>query len=182
MATMTEFDLKRRGRRMYEVGRALRASHVLLFVLPLVLVARLIGRPTVLVIGLGGALSLLAFALATAHDRYARAVFAGVLAGLPALLLPLVARGVGIVRLDGIAMDPCLPATFIAGILAGALISARAVDEKHYLSFWLAAVGVAALSGTLGCSVAGGSGVFGLIGGVLVGTVPVVARAEMRRS
>jgi len=167
---------------MYELGRVRWASHVLLFILPLVLVAWVIGRPTVLVLGLGGTLSLLAFALATAHDRYARAVFAGVLAGLPAFIVPLLLRSVGVPRFGGAAIDPCLPATFVAGILAGAFVSVRAVDEKRHLSFWLAAVVAAALTGTLGCSVAGSSGVLGLMAGVLVGTVPVVLRAEVRRS
>ncbi len=182
MAMMSDSQLERRGRRMYELGRARWASQVLLVVLPLILVARIIGRPTALVFALGGTLSLLAFALATAHDRYARAVLAGVLAGLPAFAVPLLLRSMGVVRLCGATVDPCLPATFVAGILAGALVSIRAVDEKRHLSFWLAAVAAAALTGTLGCSVAGSAGVVGLMAGVLVGTAPVVLRAEVRRS
>jgi hypothetical protein len=181
MAPMTEVQLERHGRWAYELGRARWASHALLFVLPLLLVARGIGRPTVLVLGVGGALSLLAFTLAVVHDRYARAVFAGVLAGLPTLVVPLLSGSIGIVRLCGATVDPCIPASFVSGVLAGVLVSVRASDERRHISFWLAAVGAAALTGTLGCSVAGSAGVLGLMAGVLVGTLPVALRAEMRR-
>jgi hypothetical protein len=182
MARLTDIQLARRGRGMYELGRARWASHVLLFILPLVLVARAIGRPTMLVLAIGAALVVLAFALALAHDRYARAVLAGVLSGLPALAVPLLLRGTGAGWLGGATVDPCLPASFLSGILAGVFVSLRAVDERHHVAFWVAAVCVAALTGTLGCSVAGGAGVLGLLAGVVAGTAPVVLRAEMRRS
>jgi hypothetical protein len=182
MATMTDAQLERRGRAMYELGRARWASHVLVFVLPLILLARLIGRPTALVLGLGGALSLLAFAVAAARDRLARAVLAGILAGFPAFVVPLVLRSVGVLPLGSTAIDPCLPATFVGGVLAGVLVSVRAMDEKRHLSFWLAAAAAAALTGTLGCSVAGSTGVLGLMAGVLVGTAPIVLRAGVHRS
>ena len=181
MALMTESQLERRGRWTYELGRARWASHVLLFILPLVLVAQFIGRPTFLVVGLGGTLSVVAFALSVMHDRYARAVLAGVLAGLPAFIVPLVMSSVGIVRLGGAAIDPCLPASFLSGVVAGVFVSVRAVEEKRHLSFWLTAVAAAALTGTLGFSVAGSAGVLGLMAGVVVGTAPVVLRAELRR-
>jgi hypothetical protein len=179
---MTELQIERRGRWAYELGRVAWASHVLLLVLPLLLVARLIGRPAELVFILGGVLAVLTWALAMLHDRYARAVLAGVLAGLPAFALPVIIRSLGIIRLGETALDPCLPASFVSGILAGAFVSARAVDEKHRLSYWLAAVVTAALTGTLGCSVAGGAGVLGLMAGVAAGTAPVVLRLGLRRS
>jgi hypothetical protein len=182
MAPMSDAHLQARGRWMYEVGRARWASHVLAFVLPLLLLAEVIGRPTVLVVALGAPLSVLAFGLAMVHERYARAVLAGVLAGLPALLVPLSMRCVGVVRVAGAAIDPCLPASFVSGVLAGVFVSLRALDEKPRLFFWLAAVGVTALTGTLGCIVAGSAGVLGLMAGVVVGTAPVVLRTELRRS
>jgi hypothetical protein len=181
MALMTEAQLSRHGRIQYEVGRARWASHVVLFVLPLPLIARLIGRPLSLVLSLGGALLGLAFVLAMLHNRYARAVLAGVLAGLPAFAIPLLLRTVGSVQVGGASVDPCVPACFLSGILAGFFISARAVDEKHHLAFWLVAVAATALTGTLGCSVAGSFGVLGLIAGVVVGTAPVLLRAEAHR-
>ena len=182
MAPMTEAQLERRGRWAYELGRAAWASHVLLLVLPLLLVARLLGRPPALVFVLGGVIVVAAFALAMLHDRYARAVLAGVLAGLPAFALPVILRSLDILRLGDTALDPCLPASFVSGILAGAFVSARAVDEKHRLSYWLAAAVMAALTGTLGCSVVGGAGVLGLLAGLAAGTAPSILRGRLRRS
>lgn len=181
MAPTTDDQIERRGRWTYELGRATWASHVLFWVLPLLLVAQVIGRPTALVLGLGGALAGLAFALAVVHERYARAVFAGVLAGLPAFVLPLMIRSTGNIRLGAAALDPCLPAAFVSGVLAGTFVSVRAVDEKRHLSFCLAAAAAAALIGTLGCSVAGSAGVLGLTAGVVVGTAPAALREELRR-
>ena len=181
MALMTDVQLERRGRWVYEFGRLGWASHVLLFILPLLLVARGVGRPAGLVLGLGGALSLFALGLAALHQRYARAVLAGVLAGLPALVLPLVLRNADILRLGGAAVDPCIPASILSGAMAGVFVSLRAVGEKHQLSFWLAAVVTTALTGTLGCSVAGSAGVLGLMAGVVAGTAPVVLRAGLHR-
>ena len=124
MAPMTEPQLERRGRWAYELGRAAWASHVLVLILPLLLVARLIGRPPALVFTLGGVIVAAAFGLAMLHDRYARAVLAGLLAGLPAFALPVILRSLGILRLGAADLDPCLPASFVAGILAGAFVSA----------------------------------------------------------
>jgi hypothetical protein len=182
MAPLTELALQRRGRWLYELGRARLAARILLLILPLGIAAELIGRPRELVFGLGGALAVLAFGLAMRHDRYARAARIGILAGLPAFALPLLIRSLGIVRLGEAALDPCLPASFLSGVLAGVVVSMRAVDEKQHLSFWLAAVATTALTGTLGCSVAGSAGVLGLMAGVVAGTTPVVLRTALRRS
>ena len=174
MARLTESQLEHRGRLLYELGRARWALRTLLLVAPLLIAAGLIGRPVGLVLALGVPLCLLSLGLAFAHARYARAVLVGVLAGLPAFVLPLLLRSVGIVRLGAAELDPCLPASFVSGVIAGALVSSRAADEDHRLAFWLAAIGVTALTGTLGCSVAGGAGVLGLMAGVVAGSAPVV--------
>lgn len=174
MARLTESQLEHRGRWMYELGRARWALRALLLVLPLLLAAGFIGRPPTLVLALGVPLCLLSFGLAAVHTRYARAVLVGVLAGLPAFVLPLLLRSVGILRLGAADLDPCLPASFVSGIVAGALVSVRAAAEEHRIGFWLAAIGVTALTGTLGCSVAGGAGVLGLMAGVFAGSAPVV--------
>jgi len=177
MVPLTESRLRHRARVAYELGRLRPAARVLLVTVPLILLARLIGRPLELAAGLGGALSAVAFALTVLHDRYGRAILAGVLAGLPAFVLPLVLRGLGIVRLGAMGLDPCVPASFVSGVLAGALVSARAREEPRRVSFWLAAMLAAALTGTLGCSVAGSAGVLGLMAGVVAGTLPVVLTA-----
>jgi hypothetical protein len=174
MARLTESQLQHRGRVLYELGRARWALRTLVLVAPLLVAAGLIGRPAALVLALGVPLCLLSLALAMVHARYARAVRVGVLAGLPAFILPLLLRSMGIVRLGEAELDPCLPASFVSGVIAGAMVSARAVDEDHRVAFWLAAIAVTAITGTLGCSVAGGAGVLGLMAGVVAGSAPVV--------
>ena len=182
MAPVTEASLERRARWAYELGRAAWASHALLLVLPLLIVARLLGRPPALVFALGGVVVFVAFGAAMLHRRYARAVLAGVLAGLPAFALPVIIRSLGIVRLGPTTLDPCLPASIVAGLMAGAYLAARTVEEKHRPSYWLVAALVAAPLGTLGCIVVGGAGVLGLVAGLAAGTLPLVLRAGLSRS
>src|SRR5215467_1188059 len=177
MAPMTEGALVRRSRWMYELGRARWASRILLVLLPLLVAARLIGRPAVLVVVLGGILVTLGFAVSMLHDRYARAVRIGVLAGIPAFLLPLLIRSLDLLPLGEIAgtiVDPCVPASFLSGVAAGWVVSRRAIDEEYQRSFWAVAVATTALTASMGCSVAGGGGVLGMIGGVIAGSAPVV--------
>lgn len=181
MAPITELGLVRRGRWVYELGRARWASRMLLVILPLLIAALLVGRPAPLVAGLGGLLGASAFALAMVHDRYARAVRTGVLAALPTFLIPVLTRALHLLPV-GTGVDPCIPASFLSGILAGWVVSRRASEETKRLSFWIAAVLATALTGTLGCSVAGGSGVVGLMAGVIAGSAPVLVRAAMQRS
>jgi hypothetical protein len=166
---------------MYELGRARWASRILLVVLPLLVAALVVGRPAPLVAGLGGLLGATAFVLAMVHDRYARAVRTGVLAALPTLLIPVLMRALHVLPV-GAGLDPCIPASFLSGIVAGWVVSRRVSEETKGLSFWTAAVLVTALTGTLGCSVAGGSGVVGLMAGVVAGSAPVLLRVAMHRS
>ena len=180
MAPMTDDALIRRGRWMYELGRARWASRSLLLVLPLLVVAWLVGRPGTLILALGGMLAATAFGFAMAHDRYARAVRIGVLGGLPALLIPVLARALHLVPLGG-GVDPCVPASFLSGVAAGWVVSRRAAEEARRLSFWTVAVLATALTGSLGCTVAGGSGVVGLMAGVVAGSAPVLLRTAMQR-
>ena len=181
MAPITEQLLARRGRWLYELGRARWASRTVVLVLALLVVARLIGRPAGLVLGLGVVLAIAGFALSMLHDRWARAFRVGVLAGLPAFLLPLLIRSLDLLP-RGTGIDPCVPASFLSGVAAGWFVSRRALEEEHRLPFWVVAVATTALVGTLGCTVAGGGGVMGMVIGVLAGSAPVALRAGMQRS
>ena len=181
MAMTTDTALARRARWLYELGRARSASRILSLVLPLLLLARLIGRPTSVVLGIGGLLVISSFLLAMIHDRYARAVLTGALAGLPAFLLPLLIRALPVLPLET-GLDPCVPASALAGVIAGWVVARMAVDQARQLPFWVAAITTTALTGSLGCSVAGGGGVVGLIAGVLAGSAPMILRGGLRRS
>ena len=180
MVPMTDRAVARRARWMYELGRARWAARTLLLVLPLLVVALWIGRPARLVGGLGGLVAVAGFGLAMLHDRYARAVQTGVLAGIPAFVLPLLIQAMHFHPLRD-EMDPCVPASFLSGVLAGWVVSRRAAEEQHQRIFWAVAVVTTALTGSLGCSVAGGGGVLGMIAGVVAGSAPVVLRAGAAR-
>jgi len=165
---------------MYELGRARWASRVLILVGLLLILARLIGRPMPLVVSLGGLLAVGGFGAAMLHDRYARAFRTGVIAGIPAFLLPLLIRALDLFP-PTVGVDPCVPASFLSGIAAGWAVSRLSLDEQHRLAFWTVAVVTTALTGSLGCSVAGGGGVLGMIGGVVAGSAPVVLRSATQR-
>jgi hypothetical protein len=177
----TEAHFEHRMRVLYELGRLAWASRMLLLIVPLLFVAWRIGRPAGLLWPVGGALALLACGFAFVHLTYQRATMAGMVAGLPALLLPWIFRVAGEVCVAGKCFDPCLPSCLLAGALAGSLVAVRAVREERHWPFWLAALAVAGLLGTLGCSVAGGAGVLGLLGGFAAGSAPVLVHAELRR-
>ena len=181
MAPITEQVLARRGRWVYELGRARWAARTVVLVLVLLFVARLIGRPAGLVLGLGAVLATAGFALAMLHDRWARAFRIGVLAGLPAFLLPLLIRTLDLLPREA-GFDPCVPASFLSGAVAGWFVSRRALEEEHRRPFWIVAVASTALVGTLGCTVAGGGGVMGMVIGVIAGSAPVALRAGLQRS
>ena len=76
---------------------------------------------------------------------------------------------------------PCVPASFLSGVAAGWVVSRRAAEEARRLAFWTVAVFATALTGSLGCTVAGGSGVVGLMAGVVAGSAPVLLRTAMQR-
>ncbi len=174
----TEADLERRMRATFELGRLGWASRMILLVAPALFVARLIGRPASLLWPVGGTLVLLTCGLAFIHLRYQRAALAGIAAGLPALLGPWILRFAGEVCLGGKCFDPCLPSCLLAGAIAGGLVAMRAAREERHWSFWLSALAVTSLLGTLGCSVAGAAGVLGLLAGVAAGSAPVLVRAR----
>jgi hypothetical protein len=177
---LTESDFERRARFTYELGRLSWAAQMLLFVGPLLVVARLIDRPMSLIVPVGTALVLLATGLAFVHLRYKRAALSGMAAGMPALLLPWIFRFGGEVCVVDRCFDLCLPSSLAAGALAGAVVALRAVREERHWSFWAAAISIAGLLGALGCSIAGAAGVLGLLAGVAAGSAPVLFRAQLR--
>src|SRR5919201_3371493 len=115
---LTESDFERRARFTYELGRLSWAAQMLLFVGPLLVVARLIDRPMSLIVPVGTALVLLATGLTFVHLRYKRAALSGMAAGMPALLLPWIFRFGGEICVVDRCFDLCLPSSLAAGALA----------------------------------------------------------------
>jgi hypothetical protein len=175
---VSERDLLVLSRRRYELGRAWAGAVGALVVVPMAL-ASFAGcdRP-------GGTLAcsaLLAFLVAGAiwHGREtARAVRPGLLAGLPPLLLPLVAGGAQRVC----AADWCLffPAACVIGGLAGGIVLGWRVGRRAETTFgfWLPASLIAALAGSLGCLVGGASGLIGMTLGFSAAAGPLIAASR----
>jgi hypothetical protein len=179
---MAPTDLEARARRVYEVGRARWASGFALLALPLLAVAWLIGRPPVLVASVGAALVAVSAGLAFARTKHEPAILVGLLAGVPPLLLPFIVKSCGHFCAGGSCMAYCLPACFIGGALAGMLVGMRAAEAGSRWTFGGIAMLVAGLAGVLGCTLAGGAGVLGMIAGLVLGTTPLLLRAEVRRA
>lgn len=163
-------ELLLRASRAYERGRirwALRHS-VWVALLPLVAFAlggRLIGS---LILG-SVLVSAFATLLWTGRD-FGRGAWSGLVAGIPALLFPLCAQLAGHVCTPSGCWSLCLPACIAGGLVAGVLVaraSRRAPSPAIALS---CAAGVAFLTGALGCSCVGYSGVAGLAVGMASST------------
>lgn len=170
-----EAALSARARRAYEMGRLRSALPSLALAVPMVgLSIVLCDRPTASA-GCGLALAAVLLAAAWRGQPFARGARAGLVAGLGPLLLPmatcfhLCAGGVCL-----LAPTACVVAALAGGAALGLYARHRlpgGPDAGGYLS---AAMAVAALVGSLGCVIAGVSGIVGMVAGLAIGTVPVL--------
>ena len=163
--------LERQARRRYELGRLRRAALGAAPLLPLVLGALyLTARPTsTLCFGLGA----LALALAMLwYGRTAqRAVLPGVAAGFVPLVLSLCANQIHHCGMNGCSSF-CAPACTLGGSVAGLAVMTVARQRGLGLRFLGAASAVALLTGAMGCTCVGYSGVMGLGVGYVLGLLP----------
>jgi len=162
-------DLAQRARRAYEWGRLRFALRLAPIVAGAAVVAFACGRPFDLCGLLGGALLLVAVGLTFLGGSAAGGVVPGLVAGLAPLAL--LVRTVGHACVGNSCMALCMPACIAGGALAGAFIATRRGDAW----FLLVALLVAGLTGSLGCTMAGMSGVLGMLGGALLAGAPVLA-------
>jgi hypothetical protein len=167
--------VERRLRRAYEFGR-LRLA--LLGVLPLTLVVLvsmlLTQRPL-------SALAFGALAVATGAGMLfygrdpQRAVLPGVAAGLVPLALALCASRLHHCGPDGCS-TLCIPACILGGLVSGLVVASVGHRRGAGPVFWLSASGLALLTGAMGCTCIGHSGVAGLALGFALGSVPRMLR------
>ena len=97
------------------------------------------------------------------------------------MLLPVVLMTAGCAMFGPVCMRFCLPACVVAGCAIGAVVAIRARRQEHdALEFLAAGVSVAALTASLGCTLAGAAGVLGMAVGTIVAGTPVwlTARAD----
>jgi hypothetical protein len=175
---MSDLVLETRARRAYELGRLRWSLRIVPFVLAAAGAALAGGRP----LAESGALCLtllpLAVGLGFAGGSMGRAVVPGLKAGSFALALPLLVRTLGHACIGPACIPYCLPASVVGGAIAGALIASRAVGEERETPFLLAALVLAGLMGSLGCTLAGFAGVAGMLAGTVLGGAPVLIAAR----
>ena len=171
----SEIRLEDRARRAYEGGRfgwALRRG----LAVPVVASAALVGceqvAATVACIGL---LALAVVGCLWRGGSYAVGVRPGLLAGMAPFALPVAAHATG--HACSATLCLFLPTFCIAGgVVGGVVLGAqghRLVEGP--LGFWISAVVVAALAGSVGCMVAGLAGLTGMALGLVLGAAPVLA-------
>lgn len=166
----------RRVKRAYEVAHLGAAARALLVAGLLVLVAIGLYRVThatyVVAVTLAATLAILAWR----GGAWRRGAFAGVLAGLPPLVIPSIAWTLSsnaghCNTCETSATLPCLVACFSTGSLVGILVGYRAISDASPRRFGIAAVTTAALGGLLGCGTTGLGGATGVVLGLVIGGV-----------
>jgi len=170
--------LERRARRAYELGRLRSALRLLPFVVLATVAALASGRPITLALPIGGALLALCLGLSFAGRAPGRAVVPGLLAGGAALVMPLLVATVGHACFGPACMPFCLPACVVGGAIAGAVIARMAVAQGPDPAFLAPALAIAALTGSLGCTISGAAGVVGMLAGVVAAGAPLLVAAR----
>jgi hypothetical protein len=165
----------RRARRAYEASHLRSAMLGLAVVVAVTIVATALHRTTaaswLLAITLAATLATLAWR----GGAWRRGAFAGVLAGLPPLIVPslIVAMSTS-PHCEGCVETPmwgCVLACFGTSSIVGVLVGHRALTDRSPLRYALAALSTAALTGVLGCGTTGLGGVAGVVVGLAAGGV-----------
>lgn len=118
-------------------------------------------------------------ALVTARRELGRAVRLGLWAGGLCAVVPMTVKLMQLCSVIG-----CRPVSqfcLYGGLLGGAILGQRIVGiELHRVRYFSVALGIAALTGAIGCTVAGLAGVLGMAIGVVGASMPflLVARAR----
>jgi hypothetical protein len=110
-----------------------------------------------------------------------RAALPGALAGLAPLVLTLCAGHVGHVCTGERCMMLCLPACVAGGGIAGLAVATIARRRGAGVVFWGVASAMAVVTGAVGCSCAGVSGLVGLLAGYAAGAAPFLASRALAR-
>lgn len=167
--------VERRARWAYERARLRDAALGILPLVALVVVAACFARRPMSSLGFGAtAIGAALWMLWYGRDPQ-RAALPGIAAGTIPLLFAICANRMHCCGPEGCGMW-CVPACSAGGVIAGLVIARVGVVKRAGPAFWLSASGIALLTGAMGCSCVGFSGVVGLGMGFGLGVVPGVAR------
>ena len=171
----TERGIMQRARRAYELARLKRAALAFAPVLILVVAALYLGERPLPVLCFGIGLFVVGVALLWYGREPARGVLPGVLSGVVPLCFALCASRIGhICHGDG-CISVCFYACSAGGLLAGIGIGWFVHSRQCKGSVWIVAAALAGLTGAMGCSCVGFSGLLGLLGGLSLGVAVSVA-------
>jgi len=169
-----------RVRSAYERGRLLAGLRTSAMVLPMVAASfGGCGRPATSM-AIGVVLATMSTVLVWRGGTAGRAVWPGLVAGLAALVFPLVACK----TFEHFGITGALPlaACFVGGLGSGLIVTRPAMHYREDRAvFVLVGGGTAALVGSLGCLSAGFGGVVAMTAGLLIVT-PIALRASLERS
>ncbi len=161
--------LERRARRKYEWARARRAAGGLAPSLVLVALAAALNKHPMSAIAFGAALFAVGAGLLWYGRDVRRAVLPGLAMGLLPLAMALCANHLGHACMGAHCVMLCLPACALGGLGAGVGVSVIGLRAKQAWPFWLGATTLTLLTGAMGCSCVGYSGVAGLAVGYAMG-------------
>lgn len=174
----------RRVRRAYEVAHLAAATRGLAIAAGAVILALGFHRASDATWLVAGALASALVVLGWRGGALRRGAVAGVIAGLPPLVVPgLVLALSGGTHCEACASDamlPCMLACFGSSSLVGILVGYRANIDAAPRRYATAAITAAALTGLLGCGTTGLGGAVGIVAGIVAGGVTgwiVAARA-----
>ncbi len=172
MATLDFANLEQQSRGAYERTRLKRALRVLWVVVPVLLVSLCSCTTPHLSLGIGALLIAATVGFLWRGEALGRSVAPGLKAGIVAFSVPLAMHMLGYCCRYDIETITCV----VAGVAAGAGVSFFASRVERDRSKLLLAGGViAALTGSLGCVALGIGGSVGVVGGVMLVTVPFAA-------
>jgi hypothetical protein len=180
----TELDLakfERRARIGYELARARRAVLGFAPMFVIVAIAFYFSHRPGSVLAFGAAEFVLGACMLWYGKDPQRAVLPGVVAGLFPLGLALGANYFHHCG-AGQCSSLCLPACCTGGVLAGLLIALIGHRRKAGAAYWFSASSLTLLTGAMGCSCIGYSGLLGLAAGMSIGVVPGWMKSVMARS
>jgi hypothetical protein len=169
--------LERRARRKYEWMRARRALLGFAPSLVVVAVAALANEHPATALAFGAAMFAVGVGLLWYGREVRRSVLPGLAFGLLPLAMALCANSLGHTCLGERCLTLCVPACLIGGSGAGIGVSMVGLRWKQGLPFWLGAAAVTLLTGAMGCSCVGLSGVAGMAAGFSIGMLPALLRS-----
>jgi len=164
-----------RVRRAYERAHLVAAGRGLAIVGALALLAVALHRSSSGMWLVTGSLAISLAVLAWRGGAWRRGAFAGVIAGLPPLVVPSIVvtllQSGHCTSCGVVATWPCTIACFGTSSLVGILVGYRAMTDASPGRFATSALATAALTGLLGCGTTGLGGAIGVVIGMVAGGV-----------